>query len=115
MTPEDLRSSVDDSWPVEIRFLIESAASSWEKDIRHQEELQYKLIACVFSLTYELKSGLFKRIRAKSWKMLVNEVQTVCIEVVQGFRYFSAKNKDNGPQEKTHPETNVPSLSRTKA
>lgn len=115
MTPEDLRSSIDDSWPVEVRFLIENAASSWEEDIKIEEQVQHRMTVCIFAIADELNSGLFKRIRAKDWKAMRETARRVCFNNIEGFRYFSAENKNNGPQEEIHPETDVPSLSRTKA
>lgn len=103
MTPDELRDAVDPDWPVETRFLIERAAEAWEEDVKHEEIRQKDLISCVRKLAKEMSGGLWHRIRAKKYQSLIDESESACRRVEQGYRHLS-EERESHEQEERHPE-----------
>lgn len=113
MTPEELRSAIDDAWPVEIRFLIEKAADNWSESLRHEEIMQNDLIKIIRGQNRKMSGKLFSRMRAKGWRSSVTDAEKVCKDVEEEFGYIQPNNKDHETQEAKHPEADGSSPSRT--
>lgn len=120
MTPEDLRNSIDPAWPVDIRFLIGSAADSWEESLNverqktaevagtmkamtdkvmtlsneiaeSQEMTNYLLIEIIKTLSRKMSAGLFSRLFAFGWRSMITEIEKSCKKVEEGFKYICPK------------------------
>jgi hypothetical protein len=69
---------VDDSWPVEIRFIAERAADRWEADLRHAKDNDclnlYVLRPLLKRISDKMSGNFFSRLRAKDWKLLTTEI-----------------------------------------
>jgi hypothetical protein len=102
MTPQEFRDAIDDSWPVEIRFMAEQILQAWEDQVVERDRL-------LGEMSLKMKGGMFARLRAKGWRALTDKADSLVS--AEGEDHSSAEIESHEEQAR-HPEANGESQSR---
>lgn len=112
MSPKELLNQVDESWPIEARFVIQRAAKEWDKQLRIKERQQNRLIYFVIFFCQFYKMSFYMRFKhRKNHIKTLKSAESYANGVKKGFLFYSAENETDETQEQIT-ETNEKSSER---